>query len=321
MSTASKASFARKHWDRATRHGTHEATTTFHETYNKHDYHYTYGRCGEFVRQDGQRGLALGYLTKVRFTKFLQTREGEELTGVDCSRPGGDAEREERMRVVSNAFFELLVKYSQSHPHRDGDYGNVARSRKLQEGSFCIFTGFSEALASEELEAMRKQWKERYDPSLTPTAPEPEPEPEPEAELEPEPEPEPKLEPEPELYEFDVSRVGVWSADTWLRFLQKTQEECLWMYKHASDPETIEPLARMRCGCQVYDRHPEFVVQCKQPRRKSNKFLGPQTTIFFKGVLKKRWKFQPLHTPTESDLTLPFHNAMSRVRLWSDNVH
>ena len=81
------------------------------------------------MRQDGQRGLALGYLTKVRFTKFLQTREGEELTGVDCSRPGADAKREERMRVVSNQFFELLVRYSQLRPHHDGDYGNVARSR------------------------------------------------------------------------------------------------------------------------------------------------------------------------------------------------
>ena len=179
-SSSEKAAFARPFWNAATRYGTADATTTFHEQYNKRDYRYSYGRCGdEFVRQDGRRGLALGYLTKVRFVRFLSTPLAATLTGVDLARPGQDAERAARAIVVADEFFALLVKYSLSHPFRDGDYGNVARSRQLAHGSFCIFTGFQEALASRELEALRASWRARYAeaasapaPAAAPSAPE-----------------------------------------------------------------------------------------------------------------------------------------------------
>ncbi len=174
---AERAAFARPYWNAATRHGTPEATTTFHDRYNKHDYNYSYGGCGGFVHQTGQRGMALGYLTKVRFMRFLSTPMATELTGVDLTKPGRSAEQAARVIKVADEFFELLVDQSVYKPFRDDDYGNVARSRKMPHGSFCIFTGFQEALASRELKALRKTWKARY----TETAPAAQPSPAPPA--------------------------------------------------------------------------------------------------------------------------------------------
>lgn len=171
-SPSKTASFARPYWNAATCYGTAHATTTFHEQYNKRDYVYSYGRCHEeFVRQDGQRGLALGYLTKVRFTRFLTTPLATELTGLDLTKPGQGAAQAARVVEVADEFFDLLVQYSLSHPYRDGDYGNVMRSRALPRNSFCIFTGFAEALASPELEKLRATWRARYPPATTPPAP------------------------------------------------------------------------------------------------------------------------------------------------------
>ena len=167
-SSKDKAAHARPFWNAATRHGTPEATTTFHNQHDKRDYHYSYGRCGEFVRQEGKRGLALGYLTKVRFARFLSMPLAAELTGLDLTRPGRSAEQASRVAVVAEEFFELLVRYSRSHPFRDGDYGNVARSRQLQDGSFCIFTGFVEAVASHKMKALREAWRARYAPVPAP---------------------------------------------------------------------------------------------------------------------------------------------------------
>jgi len=176
-SPSKTASFARPYWNAATCYGTAHATTTFHEQYNKRDYRYSYGRCGdEFVRQDGLRGLALGYCTKVRFTRFLTTPLAMELTGVDLTKPGQGAAQAARVVEVADAFFDLLVRYSHSHPYRDGDYGNVMRSRALPRNSFCIFTGFAEALASRELERLRAEWRARFPSetaSLAPTPPAP----------------------------------------------------------------------------------------------------------------------------------------------------
>ncbi len=180
-SPSKTASFARPYWNAATCYGTAHATTTFHEQYNKHDYRYSYGRCGEFVRQDGLRGLALGYCTKVRFTRFLTTPLATELTGIDLTRPGQSAAQAARVAEVADAFFDLLVRYSHSHPYRDGDYGNVMRSRKLPRDSFCIFTGFAEALASPELETLRAMWRARYPSAKAPPAPPTPPPPKPEA--------------------------------------------------------------------------------------------------------------------------------------------
>ena len=137
LSSKDRAAYARPYWNAATRHGTLEATTTFHEQHDKRDYRYSYGRCGdEFVRQDGQRGLALGYLTKVRFVRFLSTPLAATLTGVDLARPGQGAERAARVIVVADEFFELLVRYSLSHPFRDGDYAAAAAkyALALQQG-------------------------------------------------------------------------------------------------------------------------------------------------------------------------------------------
>ena len=170
-SPSKTASFARPYWNAATCYGTAHATTTFHEQYNKRDYVYSYGRCGEFVRQDGLRGLALGYCTKVRFTRFLTTPLATELTGLDLSKPGQGAAQAARVAEVADAFFDLLVRYSHSHPYRDGDYGNVMRSRALPRNSFCIFTGFAEALASPELERLRAMWRARYPPATAQSAP------------------------------------------------------------------------------------------------------------------------------------------------------
>lgn len=175
--SAERANFARPYWNAATRHGTPEATTTFHDRYNKHDYNYSYGGCGGFVHQDGERGMALGYLTKVRFMRFLSTPLAKELTGIDLTKPGRSAEQAARVIKVADEFFELLVDQSVYKPFRDDDYGNVARSRKLPHGSFCIFTGFQEALASRELKGLRKTWKARY----TETAPTAQPPPAPPA--------------------------------------------------------------------------------------------------------------------------------------------
>ena len=172
--SAEKAAYARPFWNAATRQGTLDATTTFHEQFDKRDYRYSYGRCGDFVRQSGMRGMALGYLTKVRFTRFLSTPLAADLTGMDLTKPGQSAEQAARVIVVADEFFALLARYSRSHPFRDGDYGNVARSRKLQEGAFCIFTGFSEALASKEFQALRAEWQTLMEPEPAP-APAPEP--------------------------------------------------------------------------------------------------------------------------------------------------
>ena len=157
-----KASYARPYWNAATRYGTPDATTTFHTLFDKRDYRLSYGRVGEFALQQGTRGMALGYLTKVRFARFLSTPISFELTGIDLTKPGLTAERASRLIIVSSEFFELLTRFSVSHPYRDGDYGNVARSRLLTHGSFCIFTGFAEALASRELQELCIKWKERY---------------------------------------------------------------------------------------------------------------------------------------------------------------
>ena len=169
---AEKASYARPYWNAATRHGEPNATTTFHTTFDKRDYHLSYGRVGDFPRQDGPRGLALGYLSRVRFVRFVSTPLAAELTGMDLSKPGQSGEQAARVNVVARELFDLLVRYSLSHPYRDGDYGNVARSRDLPHGSFCIFTGFAEALASKELKALRKAWKGRYTARL-PSPPSP----------------------------------------------------------------------------------------------------------------------------------------------------
>ena len=107
--SAEKAGFARPFWNAATRYGTADATTTFHELHDKTEYNLSYGRIGEFPRQDGARGLALGYCSKVRFVRWLSTPMATKLTGIDLTKPGQSAERAERVVAVAGEFFALLV--------------------------------------------------------------------------------------------------------------------------------------------------------------------------------------------------------------------
>ncbi len=263
-----KAAYARPYWNAATRQGTPEATTTFHEQYDKRDYRYTYGRCGEFVRQDGRRGLALGYLTKVRFTRFLSMPLATELTGIDLTRPGQSAEQAARVAVVAEEFFELLVRYSRSHPFRDGDYGNVARSRQLQDGSFCIFTGFVEAVASHKLTALRETWKARYaiagevaappSPQRTPSPPPPPPVPA------PPPAPPPQVAANLELDRLEAELVAHLEATS----------ECASQELGAS-------------GCCVRAQTPLYVVQLSVSGRRAARGAARLSAVA-KGALKRR---------------------------------
>jgi|SaaInlV_125m_DNA_1040241.scaffolds.fasta_scaffold16348_2 hypothetical protein len=282
--SSKRAAFARPFWNAATCYGTAHATTTFHEQHNKRDYRYSHGRCGDFVSQSGQRGLALGYLTKVRFVRFLSTPMAATLTGVDLSRPGQGAERASRLIVVAEEFFSLLVRYSLSHPFRDGDYGNVERSRKLPHGSFCIFTGFQEALASVELEALRAEWRARY------AAPVPDPEPLPPApeapsspSAPPPPPPPPATAPPPSSSSAAPSRAP--DATGTLR-PDRIGPILVAEYEAASargDPEAVHVGPS---GCCVLKTTKLFTVQRTIARRGAQ--LGrPRVALIAKGALKR----------------------------------
>lgn len=280
-SPSEKAAYARPFWNAATRYGTLEATTTFHEQYDKRDYRYSYGRCGEFVRQSGMRGMALGYLTKVRFTRFLSTSPlATELTGVDLTKPGQGADRAARAIVVADEFFDLLVRYSRSHPFRDGDYGNVARSRKLLDGSFCIFTGFQEALDSRELRALRDDWKRRFAPSPAPPPPRSStPPPPPPA---PAPPPPPATPPPPP------------------RASPRPGDEILEAYQRAASlPEcAAASLEFDAAGCRIAHETPLYAIQLKRKRRGAS--VGAVTaSVILKGVLKRRLGTAVLRSPLE----------------------
>ena len=335
------AASARKHWERATQCGTPNATTTFHDRFDKRDFWSFSPTPGGEVEQYGARGMALGYLTKVRFVRYVRTREGAELTGVDCSKPGSDAESEARTRVICNEFFDLLVKYSRSHPHEEGDYGNVGRSRKLVDGSFCIFTGFNEALASDELVALRAQWKARYGAPSPPPPTESAPaqdwtqHPAYNAEFErlnteavkevnaeiaarhpPPPPPPPEPAPVAAL-EFDYKTIASWSAETRLRFYEKAQDECVAQYKRFVNqhwhPDPIEDGIEVEAvsGCMNDDNHPLFVLQCKVPGRTSCTWR-PEYRVFFKGVLaRKRHGFRPLVATSVEDIRHCFGDAIA----------
>ena len=269
-SPSKKAAYARPYWNAATRYGTADATTTFHEQYNKRDFNYSYGRCGEFVRQSGMRGMALGYLTKVRFTRFVSTPLAAELTGIDLTRPGQSAEQAARVVVVADEFFDLLVRYSRSHPFRDGDYGNVQRSRMLQDGSFCIFTGFVEAVSSRELQALRATWKARYEqatdraataPPLSQRAPSPPP---------PSPVPAPPPTPSPPA-----------SASLDLDSLEAE------LVAHLEAPLTCAPHELSASGCCVRTQTSTYAVQLTVSGRRAARG-ATRLSVIAKGALRKR---------------------------------
>lgn len=281
LSSKDRAAYARPFWNAATRYGTLEATTTFHEQYNKRDYRYSYGRCGEFVRQDGNRGMALGYLTKVRFTRFLSMPLATELTGVDLTRPGRSAEQAARVAVVAEEFFELLVQYSRSHPFRDGDYGNVARSRQLQDGSFCIFTGFVEAVASHKLKALRETWKERYAPDRGGTA-------------SPSPQRTPSPAPPPPTPAAPPSPPPQAPASLGLD-LDRLETE---LVAHLEAPSECAPRDLGASGCCVRAQTPLYVVQLTVSGRRASHGAARLSAVA-KGALKRRLRVAAMASVAE----------------------
>jgi len=302
--SAEKAGFARPFWNAATRYGTADATTTFHELHDKTEYNLSYGRIGEFPRQDGARGLALGYCSKVRFVRWLSTPMATKLTGIDLTKPGQSAERAERVVAVAGEFFALLVKYSLSHPFRDGDYGNVARSRALSHGSFCIFTGFQEALASREFKALQKSWKVRYAmrsplPPAPPSPPSPPSPAVPRAHSPPPPPPPvvprahspppPPPSPIPTPPSWQDARICDPADD-------RLERQVLEAFTEANDghePETFGP-----SGCSVKRDEPLYIVQRNVQRRGAQiGFL--RTTLVLKSALRKRLRVHALHSEKE----------------------
>lgn len=153
--TQRRAQYARQFWDVATRAGEPGATTTFHEQHDKNDYYWD----AVHNMQRGDRGNALGYLTQMRFTRWLGTESGRQVTGVDCSGAGRNGEREQRVRQIVMQFFDLAVRLSKRCEIRRGDVEAVARCRSLNVGSFCLFPGFTEALLSHELRELSDAWR------------------------------------------------------------------------------------------------------------------------------------------------------------------
>jgi hypothetical protein len=283
--SAERASFARPYWNAATRHGTPDATTTFHDRYNKHDYNYSYGGCGGFVRQDGERGMALGYLTKVRFMRFLSTPLAKELTGVDLTKPGQSAEQAARVIEVADEFFQLLVDQSVFRPFRDDDYGNVSRSRKLPHGSFCIFTGFQEALASQELKALRKTWKARYAAKAAPPPPPPTP---------PPPPPPPPTPPRPAY----ATCPDIADEEALAKFMAT-------VYRAATYQTGLGGFGAS--GYRVQFDEPLFFVQRNVRRRGPNRD-EVRVTLVPKAALRKRLRVRALRSERE------IHEAFARPR-------
>jgi hypothetical protein len=295
---ADRASHARPYWNAATRRGEPGATTTFHTQYDKRDCNYSYGRAGDFVHQHGQRGMALGYLSKVRFVRFMSTPVAIELTGIDLTKPGQSAEQAARVNVVAREFFELLVRYSLSHPYRDGDYDNVARSRELAHGSFCIFTGFAEALASKELKALRKTWRARYaarppTPPSLPTPPSPQsPAASPRAPPPPPPPPPPSPAP---------ARI----VDPMDDRLEKQMRES---FREAHATSCLPVSAYNASGCCTRHDEPLYCVQQVRRRQRGVERGFTKTTLVLRGALRKRMRARALSNLDE------LKNAFARLR-------
>jgi hypothetical protein len=224
-----------------------------------------------------------------------------ELTGVDLTKPGQSAEQAARVNVVAREFFELLVRYSLSHPYRDGDYGNVARSRELPHGSFCIFTGFSEALASKELKALKKTWKARYaprpptPPPSLPTPPSPaSPVRPPRASSPPPPPPSPV-----------PARAPARIVDP---MDDRLEEEMYESFRKASVTSCLPVSAYNASGCCVRHDEPLYCVQQTRRRQRGSERGFTKTTLVLKGALRKRMRTSALGNVEE------IKNAFARLR-------
>jgi len=140
-------------WKLATRFGDANATTRFDE--------HKPLETDTYATAMAKRPYFLGYLTKIRFTKFCQSTEGSEVTGVDCTKSGvGGSGREGDIRRVCNLFFELCVAYSKHCEQEEDDYERVRQARGLSEDGFTTYQGLAACLYSGELDHYRKEWAE-----------------------------------------------------------------------------------------------------------------------------------------------------------------
>jgi hypothetical protein len=245
--------------------------------------------------------MALGYLSKVRFVRFVSTPLATELTGIDLTKPGQSAEQAARVNVVAREFFALLVQYSLSHPYRDGDYGNVARSRELPHGSFCIFTGFAEALASKELKALKKTWKARYaprPPSPPPSLPTP---PSPASPVRPPPPRASSPPPPPPSPVPARARIDDPMDD-------RLEEEVTASFREAFVTSCLPVSAYNASGCCVRHDAPLYSVQQTRRRQRGSERGVTKTTLVLKGALRKRMRTSALSDFEE------IKNAFARLR-------
>jgi len=151
------AAYARPYWNMATGLGTPNATTSFHNDYDKRDIHRVRGRNDRYT---GARAMSIGYMKGgVKMMKFLTSDEGRSLVGVDCSKPGsGGQARQDRIRSVGDDFLALAAYYSKRREYERGDIEAVAEARDLEPDKFATFVGFSHAIVSPEFHALRHKW-------------------------------------------------------------------------------------------------------------------------------------------------------------------
>ena len=67
--------------------------------------------------------------------------------------------REQRIRQVASEFLDLLVAFTHSHEVEEGDAEAVAEARGMVVGTFCLFRGFSVAIASQKFAALKNKWQ------------------------------------------------------------------------------------------------------------------------------------------------------------------
>jgi len=151
------SAYARPFWEKATGHGTENATTSFHLQYNKRDIHRVRGRNDRYT---GDRAMSIGYMKGgVKMMKFLTSDEGRSLVGVDCSKPGsGGQARQDRIRSVGDEFLALAAYYSKKREYERGDVEAVAEARDMDPSTFATFVGFSYAIVSPEFKALKTKW-------------------------------------------------------------------------------------------------------------------------------------------------------------------
>ena len=296
--TQKRAQYARQFWDVATRAGEPGATTTFHEQHDKNDYYWD----AVHNMQRGDRGNALGYLTQMRFTRWLCTESGRRVTGVDCSGAGRNGEREQRVRQIVMQFFGLAVRLSKRCEIRRGDVEAVARCRSLNVGSFCLFPGFTEALLSHELRELSDAWRAAEAAETTsapvPTSDSPAPR------LPTSDSPAPRLpisdSPAPRLPTQPPAAPQVPSAMDAQRLAASALVAALQDFGEA---ERLAPtLSFGATGCRTYAQTSLYEVRVKRvSRTRSGQPAGPpfECCVLLRGVLKRGRRTTVLRTAKE----------------------